>query len=332
MTRATQGEMFRKSAPYPLRERRRCWLVSCGVIGAVTSAFLLYALIIARAWLTPAVWVSYPALGVLAVSFVVLMISEVRFCRRMDADLHCWDCHYIVDKGFDGRCSECGMDIEESRALWAAFKPGRIWGSAGHDLIQWKDSPDQATDSGKVAKRTSARLARFSTGNEKIGIESEEARATGVPYPSRVWRGHIRKFQSIVFRVGFVGVVVFCVLLALILTEQLDHKWIPGLRALAFVPWVKLVPPLIVAAIYIVPEIILKCAQLRLCHLNRKAPRCWDCSNVVDEALGDACSKCGMSIEKSRALWSFYDPLRPWTHPGAEVKWRAWKEAQEEKA
>jgi hypothetical protein len=324
--------MFRKSAPYPLRAKRMHWRVHGVLACSLAAALSFYSLVVVHAWRDWVLWVTSATLVFFAAGFVVLAISEVRFCRRMGDDLHCWDCHYIVDKGFDGRCSECGMDIEESRALWSVFRPGRILGSAGHDLIRWKDSPDQSADSGKVAKRTSARIAYFTTGNEKIGIESGEARATGVPYPSRVWRGHIRKFRSIVFTISIVGTVVFCVLLVLILTERLDHRWIPGLKYLSSVPWVKLVPPMLVAAVYIVPEILLKCAQLRLRYLNKKALRCWDCRNVVDESLGDTCVKCGMSIEKSRALWSFYDPLRPWIHPGAEVRWQAWKEAQEEKS
>jgi hypothetical protein len=320
IARPAQDQLFRKSAPYPLRARRVYWSIFSATVLPVVLAGVLYS----RG--TGFSWVPWAFTGWFAVCYAVLALSEVRFCQRMDEGLHCWDCHYLVDMGFGERCSECGMNIEESRTLWAAFKPGRLWSGAAHELIQRAQTLHRSTGPEEEIGPKRPRVAGLATGFEKTNRASDEFLTTYSPHQCRVWRKYASRFTWIAFGVLVMSLVAVT---ALIMTSQLDLSW---------VTWTRLRPLLmhsswfLVLVLFAAPEIVLKCAQLRLCHLNRKAPRCWDCSNVVDEALGDACSKCGMSIEKSRALWSFYDPLRPWIHPGSEVKWQAWKESQGEKS
>jgi hypothetical protein len=137
-----------------------------------------------------------------------------------------------------------------------------------------------------------------------------DVRRMSAPYPCRAWETRLAVFNFV--SLAIIAVSVFA---ARANIELLTQRPIPWVWILGVVYGMM--------GIMIIGKILLKRAELRLCRLNEKGLRCWDCGYPVEKGLGDRCSECGMSIAMSRTLWSNYKPLRPWNQGGMVRKFRA---------
>jgi hypothetical protein len=140
---------------------------------------------------------------------------------------------------------------------------------------------------------------------------------TSAPYPCRAWETYL----------GIYTLIPFLVIIAAAFASRTGMVSVTS----AWMRWYCWVMGIYLATM-VVAHVVLKRAELRLCRLNKKGLRCWDCQYLVEKGFGDQCSECGMSIETSRALWSEYKPLSLLNHPGGTLKWKARVEARAKKS
>jgi hypothetical protein len=132
------AENYRTSAPCPVRVWRMYWVV---------LLFVPVVVLVAVAWLWRPpwlIWLWVAEYAIVPAGYIFLVRFEKRVCRRNDNGLRCWECQYIVDRGIGERCSECGMNIAESAALWELFRPGRFWSHPAYELRKRACSANQA--------------------------------------------------------------------------------------------------------------------------------------------------------------------------------------------